>query len=153
MNGTQATEDYYTLKHLCMFTGLSDRTLRNYISSGFLQGEKINGLWYFTPEQAEAFVAHPAVRPAILAKRNGVVYDFLAEDKKKEEQVCLILDFPGVDRRELAEFFCCAISNGDFRDFRFSLDGNRAAPRVILKGPTAQVLGLVNRWYGRKTEA
>ena len=40
MKDTQATENYYTLGHIVQFTGLTDRTLRNYISMGILQGEK-----------------------------------------------------------------------------------------------------------------
>lgn len=43
------TEKYYLINHLVMITGLTDRTIRSYIASGILQGEKINGLWHFTP--------------------------------------------------------------------------------------------------------
>ena len=53
---------YYLISHLVLLTGLTDRTIRKYISSGILQGEKIDGLWHFTPEQVEGFVRHPAVR-------------------------------------------------------------------------------------------
>ena len=45
---------YYLIRHLVLLTGLTDRTIRKYISSGILQGEKIDGLWHFTPEQVEA---------------------------------------------------------------------------------------------------
>ena len=77
----QDTGAYYVINHLVMFTGLTDRTIRNYIATGILKGEKINGLWHFTPEQVDEFVRHPAVRPSILAKNNSLVYDFLLEDK------------------------------------------------------------------------
>ena len=80
------TGNYYVINHLVMFTGLSDRTIRNYISSGILQGEKINGLWHFTPEQVEEFISHPSVRPSILAKNNGLVYDFILDNKKTKEE-------------------------------------------------------------------
>lgn len=40
---------YYLISHLVLLTGLTDRTIRKYISSGILQGEKIDGLWHFTP--------------------------------------------------------------------------------------------------------
>ena len=77
------TGNYYLINHLVLSTGLTDRTIRNYISNGILQGEKINGLWHFTPEQVEAFICHPAVRPSILAKQNSAIYDFLLDDKKE----------------------------------------------------------------------
>lgn len=73
------TADYYVINQVVMFTGLTDRTIRNYISSGILQGEKINGVWCFTPEQVEAFISHPSVRPSILAKNNGLVNDYYSK--------------------------------------------------------------------------
>jgi hypothetical protein len=81
-----ASGSYYLIKHLTLFTGLTDRTIRNYLSMGLLQGEKINGLWHFTPEQVEAFISHPAVRPSIQAKHHGLVYDFLLEQKRRPQK-------------------------------------------------------------------
>lgn len=138
--------NYYVINHLVQLTGLTDRTIRNYLSTGILQGEKINGLWHFTPEQVEAFVKHPAVRPSILAKNNSMVYDFLLEDKKKKQEICLILDIPQADKKAVAEFFCYHISNGGYRDIRFAFDGVMDISRVILKGDATEVLCLVNEY-------
>ena len=140
------TESYYLISHLVLFTGLTDRTIRNYISSGILQGEKINGLWHFTPEQVETFIYHPAVRPSILAKQNSAVYDFLGDTRKTACEACIIADFPGKSKKELAEFFCYAISNGDYQNIHFSFDGVAKVPRIILKGDTQTVLGLINAY-------
>ena len=85
---------YYLISHLVLLTGLTDRTIRKYISSGILQGEKIDGLWHFTPEQVEGFVRHPAVRPSILAKHHAAVYDFLLDDQKNDDEICVVLDCP-----------------------------------------------------------
>ena len=49
-------EKYYVINELVMFTGLTDRTIRNYLSSGILQGEKVDGMWRFTSDQVEEFV-------------------------------------------------------------------------------------------------
>ena len=138
--------NYYLISHLVLATGLTDRTIRNYIASGILQGEKIDGLWHFTPEQVEEFIRHPAVRPSILSKNNGLVYDFLLNDRKKEPVACVILDIPEADRKTLAGFFSYRISEGNFRNIRFSFDGAGKTPRVILKGNTGEVLGLVNAY-------
>lgn len=145
----EGTGEYYLINHLVLFTGLTDRTIRNYIASGILQGEKINGLWHFTPEQVEHFIRHPTVRPSILAKNNALVYDFLLNTKKTVQEACMILDLPGMDEKEVAEFFCYRISNDGYRNIRFSFDGVEAVPRVILKGETAEVLRLVNA-FSRK---
>jgi hypothetical protein len=143
------TVDYYVINQVVMFTGLTDRTIRNYISSGILQGEKINGVWCFTPEQVEAFISHPSVRPSILAKNNGLVYDFILNNKKTKEEICLILDTPCVDKKKVAAYFCYNISNGNFSDIQFSFDGVKENARVILKGNSAEVLQLVNDYYSK----
>lgn len=140
------TGNYYLIKHLMLSTGLSDRTIRNYIASGVLQGEKINGLWHFSPEQVEAFICHPAVRPSILAKQHSAVYDFLLDDRKTTGEACTILDLPGQSRKEIAEYFCYHISNGDYHNMHFSFDGFSKVPRVIIRGTTEEVLRLLNSY-------
>ena len=138
------TDNYYLINHLVLFTGLTDRTIRNYISSGILQGEKIDGLWHFTPEQVENFICHPAVRPSILAKQHSVVYDFLLDNGKNHSEICMILDIPEKSREEITEYFCSRINNEDYQNIRFSFDGVAKIPRVILKGTAEDVLRLVN---------
>ena len=148
MKDTSATGNYYNIKAITLITCLTDRTIRNYISLGVLEGEKINGLWHFTPEQVEAFIRHPAVRPSIQAKNNAVIYDFLLNTARKEPAVCMILDLPNCDQKKTAEFFMYAINNGiECRDLEFSFDGVYETPRVILKGPAQQIMDLVNQYY------
>lgn len=137
------TGKYCLIRHIVLCTGLSDRTIRNYIASGLLQGEKIHGLWHFTREQVEAFIRHPTVRPSILARNHADVYDFLLDDKKTACGACIVLDLPGEDRKETAEFFCRHISHGDFHRIRFSFDGVGSVPRVILTGDMEEVLRLI----------
>lgn len=141
--------NFYLIKHLVMFTGLTERTIRSYLASGILRGEKINGLWHFSPEQVEAFICHPAVRPSILTKNHAAVYDFLLANKKENCEMCLILDIPG-SKKEIAEYFCYRISNEDFHNIQFSFDGVAKVPRVILKGAAEEVLRLVNGFMQNK---
>lgn len=148
MKSTSATGNYYNIKAVTMITGLTDRTIRNYISLGVLEGEKINGMWHFAPEQVEAFIRHPAVRPSIQAKNNAVVYDFLLNTARKEPAICIILDLPDCVPKETAEFFMYAINNGtEWRNLEFSFDATYKTPRIILKGPAQQIMSLVNRYY------
>ena len=128
-------EELYLISHITLITGLSDRTIRNYIASGILKGEKINGIWHFTPEEVDAFI------------NNSVVYDFMLNDSKKEEETCVILDLPKCDIKETAEFFCYGISNGDYKDINFSFDGNYKTPRIILRGKPSDVFGLIGDYY------
>lgn len=141
--------DLFLINHLLLLTGLSERTIRSYIASGILEGEKINGLWHFTPEQVEHFIAHPAVRPSILAKQNAIVYDFLLEDKKKNQEICVVYDVPGADKEELASYFCYEISNGAYSGIQFAFDGIPQTPRVILSGEPMQVMSLIQGYRNK----
>ncbi len=143
------SETLYVINHLTRFTGLSDRTIRNHLAQGNLKGEMINGMWHFTAEQVTDFVSHPAVRPGIVAKNNSLVYDFMMETKRESPQTCMILDLPGADRKELTEYFCYTITNGDYSNIRFTFDGVGATPRVILSGDMEEVLRLVNGYRSR----
>ena len=140
-------EKLYLISHLVLCTGLTDRTIRNYIASGILKGEKINGIWHFTPEEVENFIKNPAVRPSILAKNNAAIYDFLMNNRKKEEEACVILDIPSGDKKEIAEFFCNNISSGNYENISFSFDGIENTSRVILKGKSKEVFKIINEYY------
>ena len=140
-------ENLYLISHLVLITGLSDRTIRNYIASGILKGEKINGIWHFTPEEVDAFIKNPAVRPSIIAKNNSLVYDFMLNDSKKEEETCVIFDLPKADIKETAEFFCYRISSGNFENINFSFEGYAKTPRIILKGKPSDVFGIIDEYY------
>lgn len=147
MNDTTLNENYYTIGHIVQFTGLTDRTIRNYISSGILQGKKINGLWHFTPEQVETFIRHSAVRPSIISKKNALIYDFLLDTQKSSDKMCVILDLPNKSEKQIAEFFCYTISNDNFYNIQFSFDSLNGLPRVIIKGDGQEVLRLINQYY------
>ncbi len=137
----------YVMEQLVMMTGLTDRTIRSHLAKGFLTGKKIDGAWHFSREDVEAFLTHPSVRPGILAKQNGQIYDFLACDDKKEEALCMILDLPGRSRMEINQFFCKRICQEDIQGVHFSFDGSQKARRVILTGKPEIVLKLANEFY------
>lgn len=128
----------YSINDIAEMTGLTDRTLRNYLNAGFLQGEKIDGKWQFMPEQFTAFLRHEAVKPALEAKRNSAVFDFLADAKKPADAACVMLDWAGADPGPLSDFFCEAVNAREGLQMSlYSLDGHT---RVILTGPQAAVL-------------
>lgn len=144
MTDKNTSGNYYTIGHLVQFTGLTDRTIRNYISMGLLKGEKFNGIWHFSPEQVEEFMRNPSVKPSILAKNNAKVYDFILDTKKTGCQACIILDLPGEEEEKIMEYFCDNISRGEYQNIEFSYESLNDLPRIILKGATDDVLRLVN---------
>lgn len=141
---------YINLNELAMMTGLTTRTLRNYMKLHVLQGRKQEGIWMFTMEEVDAFVSDPGVKASIRAKRNAVVYDYLLDDHKTGNEICSILDFCVDDREaeKISEFFCSAANQmEDAGTFRFSYDYSRKRVRVILKGSADQVMKIMNNYY------
>lgn len=87
-------KEFCTIEDIAVMTGLTTRTIRNYLANGQLDGEKIDGVWQFTPEQFTAFLNQDMVRQSVRAKENGKIYDFLLTEQRKENAACLILDWP-----------------------------------------------------------
>jgi len=142
MNGT------YTLNELAMMTGFTTRTLRNYLTRGLLNGEKTNGAWQFTAGEVERFFAEPFVKEGVRIKRSGVVFDFLADRKKKTARTCVILDIPASMKRgnAISAFFCRQMN--EVRDVVFTFDWDGGACRVILSGAADQVEKLLAAYGG-----
>ena len=140
----------YNLNEVAMITGLTTRTLRNYLKLDLLKGEKIDGNWSFTDEELEAFLSNPVAKQAIKAKRNAVVYDFLSDPFKKGNLICTILDLPVSDAEamETANFFCDLINkNGSDIDFRYN--NEKGFARFILSGSEDQVVDFMKAYYER----
>lgn len=146
MKNTNAASNFYSIGNIVQFTGLSDRTIRNYISAGLLAGEKVNGVWQFSQAQVDTLLGHPAVRSSILAKQNGIVCDFLLNTDQNRKHACIILDLPNEDPEQVGEFFCNAIRDGDFQELQFSFSALTSCPRVILEGDIEAVLQLANQF-------
>lgn len=143
-------EEKYTLTDLAMMTGLSTRTLRNYMGQDILHGQKENGIWIFSGEELDTFLAHPYIQPSIHAKRNAMIYDFLLDKKKKEEEMCTIADFNVSDEgaEEISNYFCNAInSRKDGSRLRFTFDYANDHARVILTGNAEIVMEILQGYY------
>ena len=87
-------KDTFSISDMALITGLSTRTIRSYIADGFLAGDKSSGAWRFTAEQVYAFLRNKAVRPALRAKKNAIVYDFMGAPHKEQDMMCVVLDLP-----------------------------------------------------------
>ena len=141
----------YTINDIATMTGLSTRAVREYMKLGFLSCEKENGVWRFTDEAVGALFANGAVAPSIKAKRNALVYDFMLDEKKKNDELCAVLDLmaEGKDAMDISAFFCSAINSGEFSGLAFSFEHSGKNARVIVKGPAEEVLGIMNAYYNR----
>lgn len=139
----------YTIEQLSCITGLTTRTLRNYIKSDILQGSKDAGIWQFTEEQISAFIHHPMVYPSIQAKHHAIVYDFLAGQENGENEMCVLLDLTleESEATAAADFFCQAASSSVRIRFAFSYESGRG--RYILRGAQADISQIMREFNNR----
>ena len=101
-------KNYYNINELAVISGFTTRSLRNFITMGHLNGEKIDGMWQFSAEEIDAFLSNPNVAPGIKSKANAVVYDFMADTEKKTNKICSVLDFvmDADEASEISKYFC-----------------------------------------------
>lgn len=147
----EANMETYTINEVAMMTGLTTRTLRNYIKMNVLKGEKIDGAWRFTVEDISDFISNPCVKPSIQTKNKAVVLDFLAVDNKRENEMCTVLDLyiEEEESQEVSAFFCDMINNCKGGKIRFNYERNGKNARIILSGCEDVVMEMLNAYYGR----
>lgn len=133
-------KDTYTIEEVAAMTMLSTRTIRHYVSVGLLEGDKADGAWRFTPEQFGAFLNQDMVRQSVKAKANGMIYDFLREEKKREDDVCAVVDLPVSDAEAQAGLCTALMEQINALDLRCSYryEARSGAVRLILRGTPTQ---------------
>ena len=55
-----------------------------------LKGEKLDGVWKFTEEEFAEFIQSPYVKPSLQAKNKAIVFDFLAQNEKRINEICTV---------------------------------------------------------------
>lgn len=137
----------YTIEQLAMITGLTTRTLRNYLKSGILQGSKETGIWQFSEQQVSDFVSHPAVHPSIRTKQNAAVYDFLSGQDQAENEMCILLNrtVSQEEGKKAADFFCNAAAGLTHICFTYSYHAGKA--HYIFKGSEAEIRRIMEEFY------
>ena len=139
----------YTIEQLSTMTGLTTRTLRNYIRLDVLSGQKDAGSWRFSEEEVSDFFKNPSVRKSIQAKHHGIVYDFLAgyEHNKNDMCVMLDLDLEEEEAGAVSDFFCgeaCRV-----KPIRFAFSYEKHTAHVVLKGPQETLLPILAAYEAR----
>ena len=143
-------KETFSINDVAMITSLSTRTIRTYISTGFLNGEKVNGAWQFTPEQVEAFTQNRTVKPSIKAKKNAIVFDFLGTKPEKQDKMCMILHIATKEAVKASMFFCEKMNDcTPETELQFASDPLGNGIRVILSGSPKDVMELVNGYYNK----
>jgi hypothetical protein len=143
--------DYYTIDDLATMTMLTTRTLRNYIKQGFIHGDKNDGIWKFTTEDIEILLKNDVVNQSIQSKKNGIVYEYMANDIKKENMVCSIYDFAN-NTNVAADNICNRmvelVNTNMYGNIKFSYtyNGKTRMVRIILVGAITSISDLMDNF-------
>ena len=138
-------KEHFTINDIALMTGLTDRTLRNYIHSGILSGEKADGAWRFSPEQIDEFMTNPIVLRALHANQNAIVYDFMQDHFKSSPQVCMVLDVPADRIKDISRRFLSMVpKEKPEAEFRLSCHSFQHQQRIILRGPADLVSNILS---------
>jgi excisionase family DNA binding protein len=89
-------EKLYTVEDIAKMTGLTTRTIRNYLKDGSLEGKKIGGQWRFTMNNIEKLFNNGTVSKDIQDNKKQQVLDFVDgvnTDMNGSIQVCTIVDY------------------------------------------------------------
>ena len=147
-------KESFTIDDMAMITGLSTRTIRNYIADGFLEGDKSSGAWRFTSEQVDAFMQQKAVQPTLRSKKNAIVFDFLGVPHKDADKMCVVLDLPSDQANRASTLFCRYMCEIEAKaELRFAADCLGKTTRLILSGKDSDVMDLLTRFYKERQSA
>ena len=141
-------KDKYSIDEVSLMSGLTTRTIRNYLKDGQITAEKEDGKWAFSAEDFTGMLSNPYVREAIKAKNNAPVFDFIADDKKDTDSACLVLDrvLDEKDESALIEKLCELAQNEAGIQMRFDKSGTHL--RIILIGKEKSVLKIFSAVQG-----
>lgn len=84
---------HYTVEDVARLTGLTTRTIRNYLKSGALHGQKVGAQWRFTQQDVDALFREAEPDP---------VAAFLHTKAHSAPAACAIVDLPAPDEAALA---------------------------------------------------
>lgn len=146
--------EQYKIADLALMTQLSQRTIRNYMRDGRLNGQKIQGTWIFTREDLQSFFEDPYIKQALLIKNQVIIDDFMKGRKKKNACLCTIYDYPVFDKREAEEF--CQIVLGQMKlecyqgiKMSYYYDESCQQIRIIFIGEKEKISSLLSCMPGR----
>lgn len=127
-------KDIYTINEISVMSGLSTRTIRNYLADGQIHGVKKDGKWCFSFEDYVNMLENPYIGPAIKAKSTAPVFDFIRNDKKTDNSVCMIIDrkVNGEEEQSLAEKLCNLVNGYGGVEFRYRKKKDHI--RIVLAG-------------------
>ena len=137
-------EKLYTVADVAQVTGMTSRTIRNYLKDGTLTGQKIGVQWRFTEDEIKKLFSRQTPGQS---SPTQVVKGFLAEQERQKATFCALLDFPGVaelDGMELYRKLQEKRGEGiDSMSYEYHDEGQLL--RIAVSGDTGAVMDLLEQ--------
>lgn len=95
-------EKLYTVADVAQVTGMTSRTIRNYLKDGTLTGQKIGVQWRFTEDEIKKLFSRQAPGQS---SPSQIVRGFLGQQERGAAAFCALLDFPGVTETDGMELY------------------------------------------------
>ena len=90
----------YTVKDVALMTGLTERTIRNYLKNGKLQGKQIGAQWRFTEDDIKRLFEDVTVTNNVAQNNHDRVFEFLKHDPKPDTGA-VVINVPVTAENEL----------------------------------------------------
>lgn len=156
-------EKLYTAEDVAQITGLTLRTIRNYIKDGRLKGCRIGVQWRFTAADIQALFDAPAPAAAEMAvtaepeemepepETMRLVREFIQRKKAPRFCACSIVDIPGVSEQDARFLYnrmqslAAVYQDGPKRlELTYEYDEMREQARFVFSGAMEQACTMMN---------
>ena len=154
-------EKLYTVEGVAELTGLTGRTIRNYIADGRLRGRKIGAQWRFTEQDIDALFedvttrssAPAAAEPAAPSGTPRQLAEFLIPSERDYACACAVVDVPadteplGAEISRRVDDFVAGCA-ADRPEVAYSYDDDNAVARFIISGSldlTAKLIKVIRK--------
>ena len=84
----------YTVADVAELTGLTSRTIRNYLKDGTLRGKKIGVQWRFTEEDINRLFFEVDAKGEKILKPDDIISDFMKSEGRGQAECCFAWDIP-----------------------------------------------------------
>lgn len=132
----------YTVADVAELTGLTSRTIRNYLKDGTLRGRKIGVQWRFTEEDINRLFTEVDAAGQKVLHPEDVISDFLRETEEGSLRGCLVLDIPCETERQqeyIDQIKGCAGEDKETLLFAWDTVEGHQVLRVAAAGETEKI--------------
>ena len=92
---------FYSITDLQRITGLSERSLRNFLKDNILKGEKVNGKWMISKTQIVDFIKNEDVYYSLKTKLKGIVRDCVIDVRNSEGHANIVFLYTSIPNEVL----------------------------------------------------